>query len=178
MWHGENFKGEAWISVGNEHIVNICISYIDKIMEMFMEEKVPFYMTYPMQNLYSAELEYEKDMERVRELYPREIAFIQEAVEKHCDKLEYEGSRIYDEVPDSMMMQAEVDKILASLSIDAKTQEASIQEPQKKLYFEAVAQSYRPCRGVNDYLCSIVKILFGNEIYRRRCRHRRCRRFW
>ena len=100
MWHGENFKGEAWISVGNEHIVNICISYIDKIMEMFMEEKVPFYMTYPMQNLYSAELEYEKDMERVRELYPREIAFIQEAVEKHCDKLEYEGSPMFAAYPD------------------------------------------------------------------------------
>ena len=65
-----------------------------------MEEKVPFYMTYPMQNLYSAELEYEKDMERVRELYPREIAFIQEAVEKHCDKLEYEGSPMFAMYPD------------------------------------------------------------------------------
>ena len=154
-----------------------------------MGEKVPFYMTYPMQNLYSAELEYEKDMERVRELYPKEISFIQEAVEKHCDKLEYEGSRIYDEVPDTMMlqealkeyrekMQAEVEKIISSLSLDDMTQEASVQESQKKLYFEAVAQSYRPCRRANDYLCSVVKILFGNEIYSRRCRHRRCRRFW
>ena len=174
----KNFRREARIGIENEHILNICISYIDKIMEIFMEEKVPFYMTYPMQNLYSAELEYEKDMERVRELYPKEISFIQDAVEKHCDKLEYEGSRIYDEVPDTMMMQAEVEKILSSLSLDDMTQEASVQEPQKKLYFEAVAQSYRPCRRANDYLCSVVKILFGNEIYRRRCRHRRCRRFW
>ena len=35
--------------------------------------KTPFYMTYPMQNLYLAEMEYEKDLERMIELYPQEV---------------------------------------------------------------------------------------------------------
>ena len=30
--------------------------------------KVPFYMSYPMQNLYLTEMEYEKDMDRMKEL--------------------------------------------------------------------------------------------------------------
>ena len=30
--------------------------------------KMPFYMSYPMQNLYLTEMEYEKDMERMKEL--------------------------------------------------------------------------------------------------------------
>lgn len=147
-------------------------------MEDNMEEKVPFYMSFPMQNLYSTELEYEKDMERMRDLYPKEVSFIREAVEKRCDELEYEGSRIYDEEPDRMMLQAEVDKLVDCLSMDERAEEISVQEPQKKLYFEAVAQSYSGHKGATDYLRSLVNIIFGNEIYRRRCRHRRCRRFW
>lgn len=143
-----------------------------------MEDKIPFYKTFSMQNPYTAELEYEKDMERVKEFYPKEIAHIQSAVEKHCDKLEYEGSRIFDEEPDRMMMQEEADKIVAALSLELESEEVSVQVPQKKLYFEAVAQSYNPCRGMGNYLCNMVRVLFGNEIYRRRCRHRRCRHFW
>ena len=40
--------------------------------------KMPFYMSYPMQNLYLTEMEYEKDMERMKELYPRETRQILE----------------------------------------------------------------------------------------------------
>lgn len=36
--------------------------------------KMPFYMSYPMQNLYLTEMEYEKDMDRMKELYPKELA--------------------------------------------------------------------------------------------------------
>jgi hypothetical protein len=32
-----------------------------------------------------------------------------------------------------------------------------------------------PC---NSWLCNTVGILFGNEVYRRRCRYRRCHRWW
>ena len=35
--------------------------------------KTPFYMTYPMQNLYETEMEYERDMQRMKDLYPREV---------------------------------------------------------------------------------------------------------
>ena len=38
--------------------------------------KMPFYMSYPMQNLYLTEMEYEKDMERMKELYPKEVKTI------------------------------------------------------------------------------------------------------
>ena len=57
----------------------------------FDAPKMPFYMSYPMQNLYLTEMEYEKDMERMKELYPREVKRILEFVEDECDKMEYEG---------------------------------------------------------------------------------------
>ena len=75
-------------------------------------QKTPFYMTYPMQNLYMAEMEYEKDMERMKELYPREVRQLQEMVEHRCDEMEYEGSRMYDENPDRLMLEREAKRLL------------------------------------------------------------------
>ena len=65
--------------------------------------QMPFYMTYPMQNLYLMEMEYEKDMERMKELYPKEVQNLQKMIERRCDEMEYEGSRMYDENPDRRM---------------------------------------------------------------------------
>lgn len=77
--------------------------------------KLPFYMTYPMQNLYETELEYERDMKRMKELYPKEVKKILICVEDQCDELEYPGSMMYDESPDRLMLEKIVDKIYRRL---------------------------------------------------------------
>lgn len=146
-------------------------------------EQIPFYMTFPMQNLYIMELEYEKDMERMKSLYPNEVADMQRVVEDRCDELEYEGSRIFDEEPDRHMLQEEIDRLYDSIDLkDAKAMSADI----KKVYFKELAdydieaQQCNNCHDRHDdsWLRSMIGILFTNEIYRRRCRHRRCRRWW
>ena len=77
--------------------------------------KTPFYMTYPMQNLYETEMEYERDMQRMKDLYPREVKKILSCVEDQCDELEYQGSMMYDEFPDRLMLEKIVDKIYKRL---------------------------------------------------------------
>ena len=74
--------------------------------------KIPFYLTYLMQNMYLTDMEYEKDMERMKSYYPSETKAIMELVEQRLDQLEYEGSRIYDEEPDRLMIQMEIDGIV------------------------------------------------------------------
>ena len=54
--------------------------------------KIPFYMTYPMQSMYLTEMEYEKDMERMKQYYPAETKEIMELVEQRLDQLEFTGS--------------------------------------------------------------------------------------
>ncbi len=73
--------------------------------------KMPFYMSYPMQNLYLTEMEYEKDMDRMKELYPKDVGRILEYVEDECDKMEYEGSLMFDEYPDRIMLEMVTDRI-------------------------------------------------------------------
>ena len=119
-------------------------------------QKIPFYMTYPMQNLYLTEMEYEKDMERMKELYPREVRQLQEMVERRCDEMEYEGSRMYDENPDRYMLEREA----------------------QRLSEEFLSAQQFGGRRDDGWLRGLIGILFHDEIYRRRCRHRRCSRWW
>ena len=78
--------------------------------------KVPFYMSYPMQNLYLTEMEYEKDMDRMKELYPRDVSRIMDVIEDECDKMEYEGSLMFDEYPDRLMLEQVTERIYQTVT--------------------------------------------------------------
>ncbi|MGN0349812.1 MAG: hypothetical protein ACI4DR_09785 [Roseburia sp.] len=130
--------------------------------------KMPFYMSYPMQNLYLTEMEYEKDMDRMKELYPKTVGRILECVEEECDKMEYEGSLMFDEYPDRLMLERIVDEIYQKVAEGDEDMEA-----------EQYRGDRRPRRRRReDYLQDLIGVILNNEMYRRRCRHRRCRRWW
>jgi len=139
--------------------------------------KIPFYMTYPMQSMYLTEMEYEKDMERMKQYYPAETKEIMELVEQRLYHL--------DEEPDRLMIQMEIDGIYRKLSEVQKKKENRIEgNMQAASYFEMVPASIagetmttqeRECG--NPWLCSMIGVLFGAEMCKRRCRHRRCRRW-
>ena len=178
-------------------------------------------MTYPMQNLYLMEMEYEKDMERMKELYPREVQKLQQMIESRCDEMEYEGSRMYDENPDRRMLEEEVRRILEKFLRENPQYESMTRPPQMQpiprpeemrpqmqpiprpeemrapMYqiqpMPRTEERYVPVqnkdnsdeliaqnRRYNDdtWLRSLIGILFHDEMYRRRCRHRRCNRWW
>lgn len=136
--------------------------------------KMPFYMSYPMQNLYLTEMEYEKDMERMKELYPKDVGQILEFVEDECDKMEYEGSLMFDEYPDRLMIEMIVDRIYQQVQQNGS-------DIETEQYRDERRHGHRPPppppqRG--DHLRDLIGVILNNEMYRRRCRHRRCRRWW
>ncbi len=152
--------------------------------------KMPFYMSYPMQNLYLTEMEYEKDMERMKELYPREVKQILEVVEDECDKMEYEGSLMFDEYPDRLMIERVVDRIYQRVNGDEPDIEAEQywggMMPPPPGRPGTPPPSGRPghlperpgTMPPGGGLRPLIGVLLNNEMYRRRCRHRRCRRWW
>ena len=138
-------------------------------MQQYDAPKLPFYMSYPMQNMYLTEMEYEKDMDRMKELYPREVKKILEYVHDECDRMEYEGSLMFDEYPDRMMLERIVNRILQAIAGTGKEteNESNIQYPMR------ISQT-----NTDENLKSLIWVILNNEMYRRRCRHRRCRRWW
>ena len=133
-------------------------------------------MTYPIQNMYLTEMEYEKDMERMKELYPREVKQLQEMIERRCDEMEYEGSRMYDENPDRYMLEEEAHRLYERF-LRENSQYNSMKPVMAQSREDMQMQQYGR-RSDDAWLRSLIGILFHDEIYRRRCRNRRCRRWW
>ena len=130
---------------------------------MQFDQSFPFYMPYPIWMPFEQEREQEKDREVMKSYYSRRAAMIQEKVERECDRMEYDGSMMFDEYPDKFMMEHLCGKIEKEL----------LEEEQEEMK-ELEMQNRR--RG-ND-LRHLIGVLLFNEMYRRRCRHRRCRRYF
>ena len=110
-----------------------------------------FFSTIPFEDYFENINDCEKDIQRIKELCPPEMRDVLKAVENRCDELECEGSRIFDEEPDRQMLIQEADRIAEKF----------------------LAQQSRDCM-----FCTLVRIIFSSEVFRRRCRFRRYRRFW
>lgn len=125
--------------------------------------RMPFYLTYPMQNVYQTEMEYERDMERMKELYPKRMRKLLAYVEEECDKMEYEGSMMYDEYPDPVS--------LYRISMDIYDRAMPVQETEMR-------DDRRRNRRRDRDLMDVIQVLLFDEMHRRRGRKRRCCRKW
>ena len=183
------------------------------------QNKMPFYMAYPMQNVFLEELEYERDMQKLKNLYPKEVKSIQALVEEECDKMEYEGSLMFDEYPDRVMLKVICDKIYQKASMPQEEPEADKDLEAKQV--EALDHrrppgpppppgwrppgpppppgwgppppppGWRPPPPPppgwgpppppppphRPGMRNLIEVLLYNEMYQRRCRHNRCRRW-
>lgn len=127
-------------------------SYMDRY---YMEGKrKPFYAVCPAQDIAAQEAEYEKDSRRMQQLCPENVRKVQEYVRDLCDRMEYEGSMMFDEYPDRCMFRMLCRKLYCKIS---GTEPKGIEYETTALYVA---------------VCSLLSM----EMYRRRCRYRRCRR--
>lgn len=121
-----------------------------------------FYHTAGKGQLYMQEAPVEKDKILMNSYYPKRAAMVQGYVQDVCDRLDYEGSFIYDEYPDKQ----EIERVCQSIC-------RKIEEQKKIQGTECEAASV-------DFgtMGEIVTSLFCQEIHCRRCRRDRCRRFF
>jgi hypothetical protein len=122
---------------------------------MYYEKFFPFYVAYANPMMYDGEKVQENELERMKAYYPKTARAIQEEVEKQCDLMDYEGSRIYDEYPDRLMLRE------MSRGIRRKM------EPQLE-----------SCEAPAGLLDDLIEVLLYQEIWGRRCRRQRCRRYF
>ena len=69
-----------------------------------MDEKLPYYMAYPMPLLYDDERQNQRDYEYMKSVYPGTAKRLIPYIEEECDRLEYMGSVMYDEYPDRLQL--------------------------------------------------------------------------
>lgn len=133
---------------------------------MNYQQPVPFYMSYPVADVFDSEQNQEREAQIMKSYYSQVTLKIQDKVERECDKMEYEGSIMYDEYPDKLMLEQICIRIGNELQNETGSEEVESQQWDRGYY-------HRPYRGGFD---DLVGILLLNEMQRRRCRHRRCGR--
>lgn len=116
----------------------------------------PYYMQYPIFDRMNEAREERRDIEYMKCMYPKTMRHLQEIVEDECNKLEYDGSMMFDEYPDHVRIRMIVNKI----------------------YDRYNGVKEESLGGESCRIKDVISVMLFNEMYRRRCRRRRCRRWY
>ncbi len=125
----------------------------------FRHRILPFYMTYPeITNRYSErDRDVMRDLEYLQQLYPLEVKFFQKRVGEILDRMDYEGSIIYDEYPDRLGLERLLESIWTIIRKEEQEGESDISDS---------AETW-------EWIKALLFVLLNNEIYKRRNGNRR-----
>lgn len=112
---------------------------------------LPFYMTYPLPLFYQEEDKVQRDLEYLQQMYPAEAKRYQKMIASMLDKIDYDGSMIYDEYPDRMRMYSLTQDIVNQIKREENAGESEKDNPDKW-----------------ERLSELIQILLFYEIYKRR----------
>lgn len=124
----------------------------------FERRILPFYMTYPAAGYANAvpygqqDADVLRDLEYFRQMYPAQVRRYQNRIAEILDKMDYEGSVIYDEYPDRYTLERLADNI-----VDILRREEEGQEPGQEI-----------SQADQDQTRSLIFVLLMNEVYKRR----------
>ena len=141
---------------------------------MRYEQPIPFYMAYPFLLPLDQEQAQEKDLQVMKSFYSRRAARIQEKADREWDRMEYDGSMMFDEYPDKFMMEHLCRKIEQEV---LKEEEGNM----SVLIIEETCQGGQGSCGnrrEEEGLRDLIGVILFNEMFRRRSRHRRQKRFY
>ena len=119
---------------------------------MYKQKILPFYMTYPLPLYYQEEDTATRDLEYLQQMYPAEAKKYQKIIAGILDKLDYEGSMIYDEYPDRWQMYKLAQDILERIKRQEAKDNPGAEIPKEKW----------------EWASDMVQIILFYEVYKRR----------
>jgi len=160
---------------------------------MFMNPNVP--MGIPIMPLYGYDNsdDADKDWDYMRQMYPSIAKKLLREIDEECDKLEYDGSCIFDEYPDRVYLERIVDRIFErvkhleededfvmpeSLDQSSKSENNTVEASQYSQFYRDDRRDRRDRRRRNFSLRDLLEVLLFNEILNRRRRYRSRRRWF
>lgn len=133
--------------------------------------QMPYYQMPGYPQILWQEMESERDMQKLKEMYPDAAKEILPYVEEECDKMEYDGSVMFDEYPDRVMMG----RIRNNIYDRVKDRYELPEEGDKDEVLAMNRETRRRYPPRKNWLGDMIDVLLFQEMHRRRCRHRNCR---
>ena len=125
----------------------------------FQHRILPFYMTYPETTSRYSQTDTMRDLEYLQQMYPYEVRRYQRRVAEILDRMDYEGSMIYDEYPDRMSLENLVNTVWNIIKREEDSAESDISQSPETW----------------EWIKSLLFVLLNTEVYKRR--HGNIRRF-
>ena len=113
---------------------------------------LPFFMAYPGYPGAEQEKTLLQDLEYLQSAYPNEVKRYQRKIAELLDKIDYEGSMIYDEYPDKYSLQRLAGTIIKTLQLENRELPQEQQISPEKWY----------------WLEDMILVLLCHEVYKRR----------
>ena len=133
-----------------------------------MDQKLPYYMAYPMTLDFEDERAERMDYEYLRSMYPEIPKTILSYVEEECDRMAYENSMIYDQYPDKLQLRLMCGRICAD-----------IKKHEKLSRNESMRELLNDMEQGGKWLRDLTEVMLYQELFRRRSGQRRsARRFY
>ncbi len=110
----------------------------------------------------------EMDIVYMKKMYPDICRKLQRLIDEECDKMEYEGSYMYDEYPDKEAIEMLTDMLYERLMAEDTMMMEEIETKEKSV--DTTQRRY------DRWMRNSVKVMLLNEIFRRRGRRNRRRR--
>ena len=112
---------------------------------------LPFYMSYPAPYFMREEDSVWKDLEYFQQMYPAQAKQLQKRIAEILDKMDYEGSMLYDEYPDKWQLYRLSENVITILKQEEEERDQAPASPEKW-----------------EWVGDMVQIILYYEIYRRR----------
>ncbi len=124
---------------------------------------LPFYMSGALPYFMQEEDSVRRDLEYLQQLYPAQVKKLQARVSDILDKMDYEGSLIYDEYPDKWQLYQLKDSVVAILKQEDAARKDNLQGDPGQ---EEAPREDPPEKW--EWIGDMAQILIYYEIYRRR----------
>lgn len=118
----------------------------------YQRRVLPFYLSYQTPYFMREEDSVLRDLEYLQEMYPRQAKDLQKRIISVLDKLDYEGSMLYDEYPDKWQLYRLSDTVVGILRREEEEKEDSEHITEEKW----------------EWIKDMVQIVLYYEIYKRR----------
>ena len=193
----DHYYMDSYMNGYNDYDDGYDDGYDDMMMpSMNMNSNIP--MGIPLMPLYGYDNmeDADKDWDYMRQMYPMAAKQILGEIEEECDKLEYDGSCMYDEYPDRVYLSRIVDKVYdkvkhlidddtfvspESLNSSENTEYSTAETIQYTQFFRDERRDERERRESSRRRFNsrdLIEILLINEMLHRRRRFRSRRRWF
>lgn len=113
---------------------------------------LPFYLSYSQPYFMKEEDSVMRDLEYLQQMYPKQAKELQKRIVTILDKMDYEGSLLYDEYPDKWQLYRLVESIVEILKREEEESELPQNISEEKW----------------EWIRDMVQIVLYYEIYKRR----------